>query len=123
MTEAQLQTKFGQYIVQVQIQGHFELKYVRKGGLAYNKVEPHQHAGLESALGGYYHKYSDLDVRQKPFDCSYSKLPTFLVVFYPHEKSVIGYFIPYKLIDKEAWQKTPLSKDVAKSLAIRKLII
>jgi hypothetical protein len=122
MTEAQLQTKFGHYLQALKLKGHYELKYVRSGGLGYSKVEDHQHAFLSSCHEGYYHKYSDIDVRKKGADCSYTEEVGYLVVFYPYEKKVMGYIIPYNSIDIKKWKKTPLSKENADFLSVKKVL-
>jgi hypothetical protein len=70
--EKDFQTLFSEYNSVKKLIGNFELKdSLGKPSLPYDCFEEHQIPSLLAAeIDGYRHKYSDMDIRLKPFDYS-----------------------------------------------------
>jgi hypothetical protein len=85
--EAKLQVVWGQYLRSLMEQGtpwygYFELKQTDKEYLPFSALEENQLEGLPATeKNGLYWKYSDLDMRKKPCDCSCTPpLPSYVVI-------------------------------------------
>jgi hypothetical protein len=85
--EAKLQVIWGQYLRSLMEQGtpwygYFELKQTDKDYMPFSALEENQLEGLPATeKNGLYWKYSDLDMRKKPCDCSCTPpLPSYVVI-------------------------------------------
>lgn len=103
MIESQFQTKFMNWFLHEDNrfcdQAVFEPKVTKTGTFnlkQWRKKQPHQYLRLRDAAGekGVFWKISDLDVRQKPFDCIFvSNVPSYLVIWY--DKHKVFFNIPF----------------------------
>ncbi len=103
--EKNFQTEFGKHN---RVHGVFELKITKKKSIAFSVIRESQHEGLHNSgtkTTGCYFKLTDLDPREKPFDCFHLfETPAFVVVmFYKPRVKKDVYYIEYdKWIHQES---------------------
>lgn len=123
--EASFQTEFNKYLRAKKLYGVFELKQTTTNYFLFDAVKPHQVDGLLAAQDyGFVWKLSDMDIREKPFDCmNVPPVPGYVVIKYPGAFFIITIiaFLNAKERNRNKNRRT-LSKEVAEQICHLKVI-
>lgn len=117
--ETDFQTKFTNYNRTKRLHGNFELKKADSNDkFYYRNFEPQQLESLCAAeIEGYQHKYSDMDVRVKPFDYSSNPpLPGYVVIQFKKSFHIIP--VQSFIFHRDRSKKAYISQGEAEQIAV-----